>query len=85
MQRGDKGVSDGYLKAQHQPQQGFALTHCPSLCFSVRLYKSRAKTLGDSGPRSWELPLIQMTEAKLLNSKGDTLSVPPPDFCPSPF
>lgn len=83
MHRGDKGDSAGYLKAQHQPQQGLALTHCPSLCFSVRLYKSRAKNLGDSGPRSWGL--IQMTEVKLLNSKGDTLSVPPPDFCPNPF
>lgn len=37
MQRGDKGVSEHYLKAQHQ--HGFcpALTVCPGLCYSDRV------------------------------------------------
>lgn len=49
MQRGDKGVSDSYLKAQHQLQQGFglALIHCPVSVIQVRLSKSRAKNLGE--------------------------------------
>lgn len=44
MQRGGKGVSDSYLKAQHQLQQGFglALIHCPGLCYSGQVIQKQS-------------------------------------------